>query len=195
MPVLVMSSDLPGGDSAAAASAILAATSRDGPLAFHVFRSILQPPSYHKAVVGLLAEQEPALAAVDPLVLAALQTVALTPVSGQLLPLVPLLVGRSLNSNSAYLIVQPDGNLVVYSHGAALWQAGTAGGCVDQSSRLELGGDGNLVLYGCAGSPLWETGTAGKGGAGAALVMQPDRSLVLYANGAARTGELWRAGI
>ena len=50
---------------------------------------------------------------------------------------------------------QTDGNLVVYSNGAAVWNSGTqryAG------SQLILQNDGNLVIY-AGGRPVWATNT------------------------------------
>lgn len=78
------------------------------------------------------------------------------------------------NNGKNYLVLQGDGNLVVYASGTAVWATGTNGkGAV----RLRLQGDGNLVLRNAAGSALWSSGTNGTGGA--RLTMQDDGNLVL----------------
>ncbi len=74
-----------------------------------------------------------------------------------------------------HLIMQPDGNLVLYSPTKALWATGTDGKNV---SFLALQPDGNLVLYDKNGVPLWNSGTPGHGSL--RLIMQPDGNLVLY---------------
>jgi hypothetical protein len=71
------------------------------------------------------------------------------------------------------LVVQKDGNVVLYSPNRALWQSGTGG---KQLSRLTLQSDGNLVVYGFADQPLWWTGTNQR----SKLIVQDDGNLVLY---------------
>ncbi len=84
------------------------------------------------------------------------------------------------------LIMQGDGNLVLYQGGTALWASNTAGSAADEAI---MQGDGNLVLYTSAGSPLWASGTAGN--AGAYLEVQNDGNVVIYsASGAV----LWSTG-
>jgi hypothetical protein len=53
-------------------------------------------------------------------------------------------------------VVQPDGNLVVYSGSNALWASGTQG---NQLGYLLLQADGDMVLYDAGGGPVWHTGT------------------------------------
>ena len=72
------------------------------------------------------------------------------------------------------LVLQQDGNLVLYENGLALWATGTNGKTVTQAV---MQADGNLVLYGPAGA-LWATNTAGH--PGARLVLQDDGNLVVY---------------
>ena len=104
--------------------------------------------------------------------------------SGQSLP-----VNGTLTSADGrfVLIMQGDGNLVMYRQGgAARWASATDG---RRFGRLDMQTDGNFVLYDPAGVPLWATGTDGH--PGAFLVMQDDGNLVIYApNGAA----LWASG-
>ena len=85
-------------------------------------------------------------------------------------------IDQALTSpNLSYkLVLQGDGNLVLYSGSRALWSTGTVGSRAD---RLVMQGDGNLVLY--SGSrALWSTGTVGS--RADRLVMQGDGNLVLY---------------
>lgn len=88
-----------------------------------------------------------------------------------------LVRGESLASNNgAYtLTLQNDGNLVLASHGQALWSTSTEGQDV---VRAEVQPDGNFVLY-TADKPIWHTDTKGK--KDVKLVLQDDRNLVLYA--------------
>lgn len=89
--------------------------------------------------------------------------------------------GDSLQGGQYSLVLQGDGNLVVYGNGRALWATMTIGPVGSTSnSTLVLQADGNLVLYSGAGRPLWYTGTWGTG-AGNQLIMQADGNLVLYA--------------
>jgi len=97
--------------------------------------------------------------------------------------------GSLLSGNESYkLILQGDGNLVLYSPSRALWSSKTAG---KGGSKFITQGDGNLVLYTKKGAPVWNSGTAGKGLS--SLFMQGDGNLVLYnTNGhtwASRTAE------
>jgi parallel beta-helix repeat protein len=58
---------------------------------------------------------------------------------------------------SAEVLMQGDGNLVVYSDtGTGLWTSGTSN---DSGARLALQNDGNLVIYSASGTALWSTGT------------------------------------
>ncbi|MHB1843424.1 MAG: GH25 family lysozyme [Deltaproteobacteria bacterium] len=84
------------------------------------------------------------------------------------------------------LVMQKDGNVVLYEHGTALWSTGTAskGGYL-----FVMQGDGNLVLYSSTGCPLWASNTAGN--AGASLAVQDDGNLVIYSNAGKA---LWSSG-
>lgn len=74
------------------------------------------------------------------------------------------------------LILQGDGNLVLYKNGnQPIWASGTDG---KQVAFLAMQSDGNLVLYSKDYRPLWSTWSANKGAH--KLVMQPDGNLVLY---------------
>jgi hypothetical protein len=84
--------------------------------------------------------------------------------------------GGSLTSlNGAYtLILQDDGNLVLYAREQAVWSTDTDGQDV---VRAEVQTDGNFVLY-TPDKPVWHTDT--KGRKDVKLVLQDDRNLVLY---------------
>lgn len=76
------------------------------------------------------------------------------------------------------LILQPDGNLVLYRNGTALWSSGTVGAA---SPALVLQPDGNLVLYASGGRAVWNSGTVS--GQYSAFVLQNDGNVVLYGAG------------
>jgi LysM repeat protein len=85
-------------------------------------------------------------------------------------------VGQSLTStNGAYnVILQDDGNLVLYTGETAVWSTGTNGQAV---VRAEVQDDGNFVLY-TSEKPVWHSDT--KGAKDVRLILQDDRNLVLY---------------
>lgn len=85
---------------------------------------------------------------------------------------------QPLNSSSGkyQLVLQSDGNLVLYSGAHALWASWTNG---DPVNRLVLQSDGNLVLYGSDNKAYWSSKTAGRGD-NANLILQDDSNLVLY---------------
>jgi hypothetical protein len=80
---------------------------------------------------------------------------------------------------------QSDGNVVFYDGVGALWASNTQGA----TSALWMQGDGNLVLYGANGAPLWHTST--NGNPGAWLAIQDDCNLVIYGP---TNNVLWTSG-
>jgi Dual-action HEIGH metallo-peptidase len=97
-------------------------------------------------------------------------------------------VGQQLNSCDGRfsLILQGDGNLVLYKNGVgALWASGTYG---QPAYYAPMQGDGNFVLYGTSLQALWNSGTPGF--PGAYLALQNDGNLVIYQGGVAR----WNTG-
>jgi hypothetical protein len=73
------------------------------------------------------------------------------------------------------LVMQGDGNLVLYrSGGKARWATGTNG----TVSQAVMQGDGNFVMYGPGGAYIWDTATDGH--PGAYLIVQDDGNVVIY---------------
>jgi hypothetical protein len=73
--------------------------------------------------------------------------------------------GASVNFGSFSLIMQSDGNLVLYQDGPAVWSTGTWGqNCGAGRCVAVFQGDGNLVVYN-GSTPLWSSGTFGNSGA------------------------------
>jgi len=85
--------------------------------------------------------------------------------------------GQSIDTadRKFHLILQRDGNLVLYSPTRALWATGTDG---KSPALLALQPDGNLVLYDRNAHPVWYSRTEGNGLL--RLVVQQDGNLVLY---------------
>jgi hypothetical protein len=73
-----------------------------------------------------------------------------------------------------------DGQIVLYHNGTALWWSGVHD---STSNTLTMQNDGNLVEYNRSGRAIWATNTSGQWGA--ALSVQDDCNVVLYANGRA----------
>lgn len=90
--------------------------------------------------------------------------------------------GQSLTSNNGcfQLVMQNDGNLVLYGKGGkAFWATGTTGKEVEFAI---MQGDGNFVLYAPGGRPTWATNPGNVGSAGFRLIVQDDGNAVVYAN-------------
>ena len=105
-----------------------------------------------------------------------------TLISGQ-----TLYANQYLQSHSGQykLIMQGDGNLVLYTGNQALWQSHTYN---NPGAWAVMQSDGNLVIYNAAGQALWQSGTAGK--TGAYLAVQDDGNLVVYTS----SGAVWASG-
>ena len=80
--------------------------------------------------------------------------------------------GTSVNLGSLVLVMQGDGNLVLYQNGVALWNTGTWGqNCSANQCFAAFQGDGNFVVYN-GSTPLWNSQTGGNPGAQLALSAQ-----------------------
>lgn len=83
------------------------------------------------------------------------------------------------------LVMQGDGNLVLYKGGQALWNTQTHG---HPGAQAFFQDDGNLVVYSAGMSPLWSSETFGH--PNAVLAVQDDGNLVIYDG----TTPLWYTG-
>lgn len=99
------------------------------------------------------------------------------------------------SANGTYkLVMQGDGNLVLYWPSGAKWSTRTARcGTCSRPNFVIMQGDGNLVLYegskpGGPAKPWWATGTMGGGNS---LAVQTDGNVVTYRSGAATWAASW----
>ncbi len=92
-----------------------------------------------------------------------------------------ILEGSYLSSgNKKYkLVIQGDGNLVIYEGTGSVW-ATNSNGKGYPPFELSMQGDGNLVIYDGKGNATWASNTNGKGKKPFTLLMQNDRNLVIY---------------
>jgi surface antigen len=89
-----------------------------------------------------------------------------------------------LSNNAQYaLVMQTDGNLVLYGPGVKpLWASNTSG---QGAAFAAMQTDGNFVLYRSNNTPVWSTQTNGRGESSA--VMQDDGNFVLYSKAGTAT--------
>ncbi|MEU9480438.1 hypothetical protein [Streptomyces sp. NPDC048191] len=104
-----------------------------------------------------------------------------------------LKAGWSVQANLTRLVMQNDGNLVMYRlrDGKAIWATGTWG---HPGAYAVMQKDGNFVIYDANNSFLWNSNTAwSQDSPGAWAVMQDDGNFVIYklAGGPGRGGALW----
>ncbi|GHG61484.1 hypothetical protein [Streptomyces griseocarneus] len=93
--------------------------------------------------------------------------------------------GRSVSSNTARLVMQTDGNLVIYDEfNRARWATGTVG----QGWRAVFQTDGNFVVYTRSNRAVWASNTDGH--PGSRLVVQDDGNVVIYDGSRA----IWASG-
>jgi pseudomonalisin len=81
-------------------------------------------------------------------------------------------------NRSRTLMMQRDGNMVLYSNGNPVWTPFTQG---NPGAKAVMQSDGNFVIYNVQGRPLWWSGTGGN--PGARIFLQDDSNLVIYSNG------------
>lgn len=84
------------------------------------------------------------------------------------------------------LVLQQDGNLVLYFGSSPLWASATTSG---RSLYFQMQADGNAVVYDVDFAPLWASNTGGN--SGAYLTLQNDGNLVLRDSGG--TTVLWQS--
>ena len=77
------------------------------------------------------------------------------------------------NKGATHLLMQTDGNLVLYTaNNTPVWQSTATGG----AAHLIVQTDGNLVTYNnSSGNPNWQSGTGGAAATRPAVVATPDR--------------------
>ena len=100
--------------------------------------------------------------------------------------------GQQLTSNNGNyrLIMQNDGNLVIYNTKNLIWEHPIwATNTVDRGNRFIMQRDGNAVLYDSSNRPLWASGTHGT--SAVYIVMQDDGNLVIYDH---RDDPRWASG-
>jgi uncharacterized protein (AIM24 family) len=87
--------------------------------------------------------------------------------------------GESLISNNGCfnLVLQSDGNLVLYLRNTPIWASGTDG---KSGNALVMQGDGNLVLYAENGLATWSSQTQGTNNS--RFIVQNDGNAVVYAD-------------
>jgi|GEM_PF-2324386 len=86
------------------------------------------------------------------------------------------------------MVVQGDGNLVIYQSNQPIWASNT-GGIGTPGFKLAVQSDGNIVMYG-KNAPIWASNTNGVGIGSYTLVMQNDGNLVLYD----QNSSIWASG-
>lgn len=85
---------------------------------------------------------------------------------------------RIMSNSGTALLMQTDGNLVLYgASGRALWASNTFG---HGGAYALMQGDGNLVVHNPNATPIW--GSNSYGNPSASLVVQDDGNLVIYAS-------------
>ena len=67
-------------------------------------------------------------------------------------PLQALWATMTSNPAGAQLVMQLDGNLVLYEGGQAVWASNTGG---NPGAYFAVQGDGNIVVYSSDNRPLW----------------------------------------
>lgn len=93
-----------------------------------------------------------------------------------LLPGGTLQPGQWISGGGDTLIMQDDGNLVLYAPGQTpLWASNTHG---DSGAWLSMHAGGDLVVTAPDGEPLWTSGTGNN--SGSSLILQSDGNAVIY---------------
>ncbi|MFC3690069.1 M15 family metallopeptidase [Aquipuribacter hungaricus] len=116
---------------------------------------------------------------------AAASTAAASATTAAAVPVDDLVAGQRVVDGTAQLVMQGDGNLVLYRDGRPAWHTSTAG---HPGARLDRQGDGNLVVYAADGRALWSSGTHGLGAV--ALVLEGGSLVLAHPSGR----PVWRDG-
>lgn len=86
------------------------------------------------------------------------------------------------------LVIQTDGNLVLYKNGKSIWASGTAGSGADNQLKMEP--SGSLVLY-SNGKVVWSSISVVGIGLNYYLSVQDDGNMIVYANTTNGALEIW----
>lgn len=88
-------------------------------------------------------------------------------------------VDRAIKSLSGTysLVLQGDGNFVLYGNGKALWDSKTWGS--RKATKGILQANGNLRLFDDDNREQWSSGTSGKGGPDSLLIVQDNGDAVI----------------
>ncbi|MGV9549354.1 mannose-binding protein, partial [Streptomyces ardesiacus] len=87
-------------------------------------------------------------------------------------------VNQAWTTNRIRMVMQPDGNLVVYNEkDKPIWASMTFG----ENHRAIFQGDGNLVIHNGEDRPIWASQTWGK--EGAVLILRKDGKVVISHHG------------
>ncbi|MFA0964036.1 M57 family metalloprotease [Roseivirga sp. BDSF3-8] len=89
------------------------------------------------------------------------------------------------NDNRFKVVMQSDGNFVLYKYNVPIWSSNTGG---TSATKAIMQGDGNLVVYDNSFNDYWDSGTNNRHNAFA--VIQDDGNFVIYQGGTA----FWDSG-
>ena len=97
-----------------------------------------------------------------------------------------------ISANGRYrLVMQPDGNLVLYDGPNALWSTNTWNvPAALKPTHAVMQADGNFVLYSATDAPVWQSGSGNK--QAERLVVQDDSDIAIYTGAGVR---VWAAGV
>jgi hypothetical protein len=73
--------------------------------------------------------------------------------------------GQSISLGSMELVMQPDGNLVLYQGSTAVWASGSHSSCGTNQCYAAFQPDGNWVVYNSLSGAIWSSGTGSNPGA------------------------------
>jgi len=104
-----------------------------------------------------------------------------------------LKAGESITTKTRYMVMQNDGNFVIYKYGngtvgSAQWSSGTRTDSGGSSYKVGFQGDGNLVVRNGSGSAKWASGS---NPSGQYMYLQGDGNLVIRNSSG---GTVWAAG-
>ncbi len=96
--------------------------------------------------------------------------------------------GMAVSNGDYRLVMQHDGNLVLIGRNGPVWATSWQATGWRSQDYVVFQPDGNLVTYTDSGTPIWSTGTAGRGGD--RFILQRDGNLVIRRG----TAVIWASG-